>query len=248
MANSVSYECRPALRRPVIIEGLPGVGNVGKLAADLVAEQLGARVMARVHSDDLPPQVTIGEDNVAEPACCEILFADIGDRDAVFILGSFQGTTPAGQYNLSEAVFRLLLPHDPSLIITLGGYGTGQMVQSPRVLGAVSDASLKPALEAAGVGFYPDEPQGGIVGAAAMFLAFGKMYGIDSVCIMGETSGYIVDHRSARYVVDAMCALLGIQVDTSEFQPFVDQIETASEAASAESGEDEDEEDLVYIR
>ena len=41
MASSVSYDSRPALRRPVFIEGLPGVGNIGKLAADLICEQLG---------------------------------------------------------------------------------------------------------------------------------------------------------------------------------------------------------------
>lgn len=248
MANFVSYDCRPALRRPVFIEGLPGVGNIGKLAADLVSKQLGAKRMARLYSEDLPPQVVLDDDSVAEPACCELWYADLGDRDAVFLLGNFQGTTPNGQYNLSEAAFRLVLPYDPSLIVTLGGYGTGQLTPAPRVLGAVSDPGLKPAMEAAGVGFYPGEPKGGIVGAAAMILGFGKMYGIDSVCIMGETSGYIVDQRSARNVVNSLCALLGIDVDTSSFQEQIDAIEAASESMAQESQEREPEEDLVYIR
>lgn len=248
MANLVSYDCRPALRNPVFIEGLPGVGNVGKLAADLMSEQLGAKRFARIYSDDLPPQVVLDDECVAETACCELWYADIGDRDAVFLLGSFQGTTPAGQYSLSEFTFRMVLPYDPSMIITLGGYGTGQLVPAPRVLGAVSDASLKPALEAVGVGFYPGEPQGGIVGAAAMILGFGKMYGIPSACIMGETSGYIVDHRSARNVVNALAALIGVDVDTSSFQEQIDGIEAASEAVTAQSQAPEEPEDLVYIR
>lgn len=248
MANLVSYDCRPPLRRPILIEGLPGVGNVGKLVADLVAQQLGAKRFARVYSDDLPPQVVLDDDCVAEVACCALWYADMGERDAVFLLGNFQGTTPAGQYNLSEYVFRMILPYDPSLIITLGGYGTGQLVPAPRILGAVSDASMKPDLEAAGVGFYPGEPQGGIVGAAAMILGFGKMYGIPSACIMGETSGYIVDHRSARNVINALAAFLGIDVDTSSFQEQIDSIEAASEAVSAQSQTPEEPEDLVYIR
>ena len=81
-----------------------------------------------------------------------------------------------------------------------------------------------------------------------MFLAFGRMYGIDSACIMGETSGYIVDYRSARNVVNAVCALLGISVDTSSFQEQIDGIEAASEAIAEKAQAAEDPEDLIYIR
>lgn len=246
MASSVSYDFRPALRTPVLIEGLPGVGNVGKLAADILARQLGAVRYARIYSDDLPPQVLLDGDCVADAARCELWVADIGERDVVFLLGDFQGTTPAGQYNLSEKVFRMVLPYDPSMVITLGGYGTGQLPPAPRVLGAVSDPSLKPSLEAAGVGFYPGEPQGGIVGAAAMFLAFGYMYGIPSACIMGETSGYIIDARSARNVMNALCILLGVEADTSELAEAADQIDAASIAAPEEA--EAPAEDLSYIR
>ena len=248
MASFVRYECRPALRRPVIIEGLPGVGNVGKLAADLMAEQLGAELMARIYSPELPPQVIVDDDCVAQPACCEVWYADIGDRDAVFILGDFQATTPNGQYILSEDTFRMLLGYDPSLIVTLGGYGTGQLVPAPRVLGVVSEPDMKPRLEQAGVGFYPGEPQGGIVGAAAMFLGFGKIYGIESVCIIGETSGYIEDYRSARNVLDALCAYLGVHVDTSSYSEQIEQIDSASAMLTSESQDGGEEEDLVYIR
>ena len=31
---------RPQLKDPILVEGLPGVGNVGKLAADHLVEQL----------------------------------------------------------------------------------------------------------------------------------------------------------------------------------------------------------------
>lgn len=248
MESYVGFDCRPELRRPVIIEGLPGVGNVGKLVADLMAEQLGAKRMMRIFSPELPPQVLVDDECIANTACCEVWYADIGERDAVFILGDYQATTPIGQYILSDETFRMFLKYDPSLIVTLGGYGTGALVPAPRVLGAVSDPDMKPALEEAGVGFYPSEPQGGIVGAAAMFLGFGSIYGIPSVCIMGETSGYIVDYRSARNVLDALCNYLGIHVDASSYQEQIDQIDTASTMLASDSKNDGDDDDLVYIR
>lgn len=247
MANSVVYDSRPQLRRPILIEGLPGVGNIGKIAAELMAKELGAVRYARVYSDDLPPQVLIDQDGMADAARCELWYAPLGDRDVVFVLGDFQGSTPAGQYNLTEYVFRMVLPHDPSLIVTLGGYGVGTLPPAPRVLGAVTDLSLKPEMEAAGIGFYPGEPQGGIVGAAAMFLAFGGMYGIPSMCIMGETSGYIVDARSARNVVNALALFLQTDIDTSDLADAADQVDAASmEAPDVEQLAAP--EDLSYIR
>lgn len=247
MASIVRHECRPILNRPVFIEGLPGVGNVGKTVADLLSRQLNAKLMARIYSEDLPPQVLLDDECVAELACQELWYVkDVNGHDLVFLLGNFQGTTPQGQYNLSQLVFDIILPYDPSMIVTLGGYGTGAAVSDPRVLGAVSDSKLKTMMEGFGVGFYPGEPQGGIVGAAAMLLGLGKIHGIDSVCIMGETSGYIVDHKSARNVLCTLGKMLGIEIDTSELQAGIDQIDEINSKALGKASEPE--EDLTYIR
>ena len=184
---------------------------------------------------------------MAELACQELWFVnDVNGHDLVFLLGNFQGTTPQGQYNLSKLVFDMILPYDPSMIVTLGGYGTGAAVSDPRVLGAVSDSKLKSTMEGFGVGFYPGEPQGGIVGAAAMLLGLGKIHDIDSVCIMGETSGYIVDHKSARNVLGVLGRMLGIEIDTSELQAGIDQIDEINRKALGKAPEPE--EDLTYIR
>ena len=65
---------------------------------------------------------------------------------------------------------------------------------------------------------------------------------------MGETSGYIVDYRSARNVLDALCNYLGIHVDASSYQEQIDQIDTASTMLASDSKNDGDDDDLVYIR
>lgn len=248
MASLISYDHRPVLTGPVFISGLPGVGNVGKMAADLIASQSGAVRFARLFSDDLPPQVMVDGDCIARPATCELWHSRIGSRDVVFLLGDYQGTTPNGQFRLAEDVFRIIIPYDPSLVITLGGYGTGALGPSPRVLAAVTDPALGRVVESAGAGLYPNEPQGGIVGAAAVFLTLAGHYGVPSACIMGETSGYIVDHRSSRNVVNVLGNILGATFDTSEFQPFVEQIELACLQAIETQEAQQPAEDLSYIR
>lgn len=247
MENVITYECRPELHDPIFIEGLPGVGNVGKIAADFISYKLDAKRMATILSSELPPQVFVDEENCIVPACNELWYAkDVNGHDIIFLHGEFQSATQEGQFKLTKYVFDKILPYDPSMIVTLGGYGLGTVVNEPRVLGAVTHPKMKTKLEKHGVIFNPNEPQGGIVGAAAMFVAFANEYGIESFCLMGETSGYIADAKAARAVVNTLCGILGIEIDTSEMQEDIDHIDEINnqvkELAESNPG------DLSYIR
>ena len=247
MASIVTYESRPKLNRPILIEGLPGVGNVGKIAADFICEKLNGRRFATILSDDLPQQVLLDEECVANAVDNELWYAQVNGQDIVFLLGEAQGTTPQGQFNLSKIVFDIMLPYDPSMIVTLGGYGTGKVVNDPRILGAVSDSRLKSRMEGYGIGFYPNEPQGGIVGCAAILISFGKAYGIDSVCIMGETSGYVLDHKSSNKIIAVLGEMLGTEFDTSEMQAEIDKIDEINNQAQAAAAVEPPKEDLSYF-
>lgn len=245
--NIIRYDSRPALKSPILIEGLPGVGNVGKIAVDRMSEKLNARRIARIHSEDLPPQVMVSEDNTFKMASNELwLVEDVNGHDLVFLRGDYQGTSQPGQYTLSETVFRMILEHDPSMIITLGGYGTGGVVMEPRVIATVSDTSFKPRLEECGIIFNPGEPPGGIVGAAAMLIGMGDLYGIDSICMMGETSGFIQDSKSARNVMACINRFLGIEMDLSDMEAEIAEIDNLNRQALAAHSPGSPE-DLSYI-
>ncbi len=213
MANFVRYDARPALKSPILVEGLPGIGGVGKLAADFLAESLGAKRMARLYSDRLPPHASVDSECKASLACHELRYVeDVGGHDVVFLLGDYQGIGLDDQYVLSETVFRILLENDPHMVIALAGYGFGE---GSRVLGAVSNPSLKQRLEGCGVSFVPGEPEGGIVGAAAALVGLGEIYGVDAVCLMGETVGTVADPAAAARVAESAAKILGVDLDVS---------------------------------
>ena len=67
--------------------------------------------------------------------------------------------------------------------------------------------------------FDRDEPGGGIVGAAGLLLGMGGMRGIDAVCLMGETSGYLVDPMSAASVLAVLSKLIAVPVDPTDLMP-----------------------------
>ncbi len=52
---------RPKLKNPVLIEGLPGVGNIGRVAVGYMIEELGAKKFAQLHSKHFFPFVMLHE-------------------------------------------------------------------------------------------------------------------------------------------------------------------------------------------
>lgn len=53
---------KPRLKEPILIEGLPGVGHVGKLVAEHLVEELGAKKIMEIYSPHFPPQVIVEDD------------------------------------------------------------------------------------------------------------------------------------------------------------------------------------------
>jgi len=229
----------------VLIEGLPGIGHVGKLVAEHLIEELHAEKIAEIYSLYFPPQVIIGADGVARLARNEI-FLHGGNQGIAFLVGDYQSASAEGHYLLADAYLDIAARLGVRRIYTLGGYGVGHLVTEPRVLSAVNREELRPAVEAAGGGFNRDEPPGGIIGASGLLLGLSLRRGMEAVCLMGETSGYLVDPRAASGVLNVLSALTGITVDRSQLETRAAEMESII-AKLTESERAGDEDALRYI-
>ncbi len=247
----IEFKEKPELRSPILIEGLPGVGNVGKLAAEHIIEELGAIEFACVYSKYFPPQVLIDEGGVARLVSNKLYYhrADKKEKfDIIFLVGDYQGLTPEGQYELSSILIDTLLDFGGKRIITLGGWGIGQVVKDPRILGAATNENMVEEMKAHGVIFSKDEPGNGIVGASGLLLGLGALKGLEGVCLMGETSGYFVDPNSARAIVDILAKILGRSINVSSLENSSKEMEAVT-AKLKEMDElpEPDKEQLNYI-
>jgi proteasome assembly chaperone (PAC2) family protein len=75
------------------------------------------------------------------------------------------------------------------------------------------------------VEFSSDEPAGGIVGAAGLLLGLGQIRGMEAACLMGETSGYFSDPRSAQGILKVLGQLLDIEIDFTELEMHAREID-----------------------
>ncbi len=241
---------RPRLNSPILIGGLPGIGNIGKIAAEYLIDKLKMEKMADLYSQYLPPQVFIGDDGLTHLVKNSIYYKKLtGKSDLMILVGDFQGTTQEGQYELSYMVLELAKKFNVSAVYTLGGYSTGKISETPRVLGAVTDLSLQNTLEDGGVVFPKGEPGGGIVGSAGLMLGLGKeLFEINGACLMGETSGYFADPKGAREVIKVLSKLLGIEIDLNDIEERSKQIEEITEKMQEDvQGKTKGKEDLGYF-
>jgi uncharacterized protein (TIGR00162 family) len=250
--NEVEVEtiADPELVDPVLVEGLPGVGHVGKLAAEHLIEEFDSRLVRRVYSEHLPPQVGIDEDGVAKLACIE-MYAVEANRDLLALVGDYQAAENVGHYRLTETFLDVASAFGVSEIVAMGGVPTGELIETYSVVGAATDDGLADELRAVGVEFPEDEPEGGIVGTSGLLLGLGARRGVRAACLMGRTSGYLVDPKSARAVLDALEAHLGIDVDLGSLEDRADEMEDAvaemQEAQGGAGGMADGEDNLRYF-
>lgn len=215
------------LKDPILVEGLPGVGHVGKLVADHLVEELKAEKIIEIFSPHFPPQVMVQEDGTIKQVRNEIyaFHGQNGQPDLLLVVGDYQSATNEGHYELAGIFLDIAQEFGVKRIYALGGYGTGQFVDKPTVLGAANNVALVEEMKQYDVVFQENEPGGGIIGVSGLLLGLGGLRGIDSVCLMGVTSGYLVDPKSAQEVLRILCKALNIEVDTQALQERAKEME-----------------------
>jgi uncharacterized protein len=217
-----------SLRDPILIEGLPGVGNVGKLAADYLRDQLPAKPLATVYSKFFPPQVYVSEEGIIRLVSNDLAYwkAPVtSEHDLLILGGDYQGISPEGQYEITERVLDYCHALGVREVFTLAGFAQGRVVEQPRVLGAATSPSRVELMKKFGVVFSRNDPGGGLIGASGLFLGLGRLVGMEGVCLMGETSGYFVDPRSAEAVLKVLSKVVKVELDLAALETKAQEID-----------------------
>ncbi|MEI2763140.1 MULTISPECIES: proteasome assembly chaperone family protein [Methanothrix] len=242
------------LTDPIMVEGLPGVGHVGKLVADHMVEELHAEKIIEIYSPHFPPQVMVKEDGTIKQVKNEIYArrGQNGEPDLLIIIGDYQSATNEGHYELTSIFLDIAESYKVRRIYALGGYGTGQFVDKSSVMGAATSIELVEEMKTQGVLFQENEPGGGIIGVSGLLLGLGALRGLDVICLMGVTSGYLVDPKAASEVLRVLSGILGLEVGmhaleerAKEMEKIIGKLQEMERAQSPfEAGGDED---LRYI-
>jgi proteasome assembly chaperone (PAC2) family protein len=123
----------PKLHDAILIEGLPGIGNVGKLAVDFLIEELKAKKIYEFFSYSMPHSVFVNEENLVDLPKIEMYYAMVKGQSILLLSGDTQPIDEVSSYVFSEKVLGIAERFSTKEVITIGGIGLSNVPASPKV-------------------------------------------------------------------------------------------------------------------
>ncbi len=200
------------LREPVLVVGLPGLGLVGKIAARFLVKQLKAQRFAYLYSPHFPYFVLVNKKGSVRLLRGAFYYwrNPAGVNDFIFFTGDSQSQTIEGQYEIADCMLEFCKRHGVKAIVTIGGYRVETQGKPKVYVAATGQEVLDKALQAGAAVSDSGSP---IVGTAGLILGLARFKKIDSLCLLGETRGYLPDPLAARSVLEVLSGTFGLSVD-----------------------------------
>ena len=207
----------------VCIGGLPGIGSVGKVAADFLATALECRTIKLFFSSGFPAQVMV------EDGLTSLLHAELKapkDRDDIFVLsGDAQPLEIREMHALAGEILEAARDLKVTDIITLAAY-VGDTREN--VLGVASDTETAEKLDKEGIALLRSGAIGGINGLLA---GLAPLYGINGICLLGTTSGDDpLDLKAAKNLLVAVQSLTGLKFSLEALEVDLPVVTTCEES------------------
>jgi len=211
----------------IFIEGLPGMGNVGKIAADFIIDQLKAEKVMEIYSDSFPHCVFVTENNMIELPILEIYQKVFKDRTLLFLAGDIQPTDERSCYEFCEMLLDLLEKNKIKEIITLGGIGQQKIPENPKLYCTGNDKILIKKYCSKKVSNKIHGVVGPIIGVTGLLLGLAQQRKIPAIAILSETFGHpgYLGAKGAREMLKVLNETLKLKLTLKDLDTEIDDIE-----------------------
>lgn len=199
----------PTLENPIFVQGLPGFGNVGKIAAHLLTKFCSAKPFMELYSPSFPDYVSVSSKGICHLPRYEFYAAPMEKNDFIIMTGDTQPSFDdvLAHYSICTDVLEVVKKNGCSLIVTIGGMPMTE--EKAQVYVAATSAKLAQEFMDKGAIIYS---KGRIMGATGLMLGLAKEEGLDGVCLLGATSGFRADRGAGFSVFKFLMKALGNEV------------------------------------
>tara|TARA_Y100000310_G_C20687721_1_gene820193 strand:+ start:1633 stop:2424 length:792 start_codon:yes stop_codon:yes gene_type:complete len=218
----------PKLKNPILIEGLPGIGNVGKVAVDFLVDELEAKKIMTMKSKTFPHSVFINEKNLIEMPSIEVYHKKCKKNDVLLLVGDVQPTDEISCYEFCEEIIKFFKSHKGDEIITLGGIGLQDIPKSPKIyLTGNSKKIIQKYKKDTKLNEKLYGVVGPIVGVSGLLIGMAKNANMDAVCLLAETYGHpmYLGIKGAREVLKVLSKKLYFNIKFGELDKEIEEIE-----------------------
>jgi uncharacterized protein (TIGR00162 family) len=216
---------KPKLDSPKMIEGLPGIGNVGRIAVDFLVDKLKAKKFMTMYSKTFPNTVFMNDDSTVTLPSIDFFYSK--KPNIIFVVGDIQTASENDSYSLVDKILQVAEQFGVSEIITIGGIGLGNEPSSPSVHGAGTNKEMVKKLKKMGVKCDGANTVGLIIGATGMLLGMASIKGIQGFSMLAQTLGHPTHFgfRAARSVLKVLQKYLGLEFPLDDIEKEIKHIE-----------------------
>ena len=220
---------RETPKNPIIIQGFPGIGMVGAIAAEFLLNHLKAELIGKVISEESPPLVAVHEGNLIEPY--SIYYSKKNNLVIVHSIVSAPGT----EWAIAEAMATLANNMEATDIISLEGIGkkegddeikTHYYTRSKGLEKLFKKSNAKPLQE------------GIIAGHASALLV--KIDETPVSCLFAETHTDLPDSKAAAEIIKTLDTILDLKVDCGPLLEIAERFENKIKGIMSEDEKTKD--------
>ncbi|MEM2131381.1 MAG: PAC2 family protein [Candidatus Woesearchaeota archaeon] len=243
----------------ILIVGLPGIANVGKIVCDFLIEELKAKKVAEFSSYNMPNSVFVNENNLIEMPKIEMFFVEIENKNnknnnkkeknkILILTGDSQPVDEVSCYSFCDSVLDYFVDNKGDYIITLGGIGLQNIPKNPKVYITGNNKEkieeFSKNLENLRKDVYGIV--GPIIGVSGLLLGLAEKRNINGICLLGETFGHpmYVGLKSAKNILNILEKKFALNLNMknldNEIKAFESKLKIADELIKAGKNKKED--------
>jgi uncharacterized protein (TIGR00162 family) len=200
---------KPTLEKPIFVQGLPGFGNVGKIAINLLIKFCAAKPFAELYSPSFPDYVSVNSKGICRLPRYEFYAAPMEKNDFIIMTGDTQPSFDdvVAHYSLCSYILDFVERQGCDFIVTIGGVPITE--EKTQVYVAATSPRLALEFMEKGAVIYS---KGRIVGATGLLLGLAKERNMEGVCLLGTTTGFRADRGAGFTVFKFLMKALGNEV------------------------------------
>jgi proteasome assembly chaperone (PAC2) family protein len=200
---------KPTLKKPIFVQGLPGFGNVGRIAAHLLIKFCEAKLFAELYSPSFPDYVSINSKGLTYLPRYEFFSAPIEKNNFIIMTGETQPSFDdvVAHYDVCSEILDFAEKLGCQFVVTMEGVPITE--DKNKVYVAATSARLAKEFMEKGANIYS---KGRIVGGTGLTLALAKERGLEGVCLLGPTTGFKADRGAGFLVFKFLMKALGKEI------------------------------------
>ena len=204
-------------KNPIVIEGFPGFGLVGTIAAEFLTNHLECVQIGSYYFEDLPATIAIHQGTLIPPVSISY-----NKKYNLVIVHSISGATGI-EWQAADLIHNVCKQLGATQLISLEGVGTASEVKEEakaQVFYHTNNAALGKKMEALGV---KRLEEGIIMGVTSAVLLKASC---PVTCLFAETFSNLPDSKAAARTIEVLDKWLGLKVD---YKPLLKQAEKFEE-------------------